>query len=222
MQRYEFAANFVAGKRVLDAGCGVGYGSQMLAVAGARSVVGVDISEEALDVAQKRYAREGVQFLRADCQTMAGVKGPFDVIVAFECLEHLQDVRGFLESVIRLLGPAGVFLCSTPNGLGAGYQPENPHHVSEFTVTEFESLLRSYFAEIDLTGQHWTAAAKAINILWSNPFMRLGRLLQRMRGRKVDSQWFSPLSPPTEGDLIISPHNLSSAYILVAICRTPV
>ena len=220
-QRYSLAAQFVTGKRVLDAACGVGYGARMLAVAGASAVIAVDISEEALDLARRHYCHDNVQFIRADCQSLAGVEGPFDVVVALECLEHWVDVQGFLGRVTSLLSPCGIFVCSTPNGLGSGHKPQNPHHVAEYTVVEFESLLRSHFAEVQITGQHWTAAAKAMNVLWSNPFVRFGRWLQRIRGHRLDSHWMGPMSPPTEGDLVMSPYNLESAYVLMAVCRQP-
>lgn len=221
VQRYRFASRYVCGKRVLDAGCGVGYGSRLLADSGASQVVAVDISRDALDIAEKQFAHERLKFLCDDCQTLSRVQGPFDVIVSLEALEHLQDDRSFLSRVARLLAPDGVLIVSTPNksfSIGG-----NPYHVREYTVTDFRRLLEECFNQVTVVGQHWTGAFKAAHqaasILWTNPFMRLGRLLQRLRGRKVD--W--PLSNvvPTESDLVISELYPDVAWTLLAVCGNP-
>src|SRR6266571_2896502 len=90
VQRYKFAAPFVQAKRVLDAGCGSGYGAKLLRGAGASEVVGVDISHEVIEIARKQYSEDGVQFLQDDCQSLSRVSGRFDVIIAFESIEHFE------------------------------------------------------------------------------------------------------------------------------------
>jgi 2-polyprenyl-3-methyl-5-hydroxy-6-metoxy-1,4-benzoquinol methylase len=81
-KRYAFALSFCAGKDVLDAGCGVGYGSAILAGA-ARRVVGVDRSEEAISYARERYARPNVEFVVDDLLELGQPDGEFDVVCAF-------------------------------------------------------------------------------------------------------------------------------------------
>src|SRR5258705_11438377 len=73
-QRYRFACQFVKGKRVLDAGCGVGYGARMLALAGASEVVAVDVSDEVLAEARTRFSHVRVRFICDDCETLAKVE----------------------------------------------------------------------------------------------------------------------------------------------------
>src|ERR1700722_15129763 len=66
LHRYAFAADLVAGKDVLDIACGEGYGSNLLA-ARARSVIGVDISEETIGHAQSNYVRDNLTFRPGSC-----------------------------------------------------------------------------------------------------------------------------------------------------------
>ena len=221
LQRYRFASQFVRGKRVLDAGCGVGYGCSFLAKAGALDVVGVDIDKDALALAEERFAYPSVRFIRDDCQAMDLVEGRFDVIIALESFEHFADVRRFLGRVAQLLCPGGVFVCSTPNGDQTCL--DNPFHVKEYTYGEFEEVLREFFSDVTVLGQHWSAAylglQRLASVLWSSPFVRLGRWAQRLRGRPIEFP--IGVDPPTEADLIISEANPELAWTFVAVCRRP-
>src|SRR5713226_4433874 len=81
--RYAFAARRAGGKRVLDAGCGSGYGSARLA-AQARYVVGIDNSHEAFDAASRQF-----RLVRGDCRILPFRAASFDLVVALEVIEHL-------------------------------------------------------------------------------------------------------------------------------------
>lgn len=225
MQRYRYACQFVSGMRVLDAACGVGYGSQMLLRAGATEVVAVDIAEDALDIARKQFSSPGLQFIRDDCEALGTLQGLFDVVVAFECIEHFHQLSRFLGRARALLRDPGVLVCSTPNSRfsqsGANGRPSNPFHVREYTLDEFRDLLQEHFGDVSIAGQGFTAAY--LNILrlrrWgSNPFIRLGRLAQRLLHGK------EPPAEPivlTEGDFVISEANPENALFFVAVCRHP-
>ena len=89
-QRYRFAGHFVSQRRVLDAGCGTGYGSCMIADAGACQVTAVDISEAALKVAREHFSRPNNDFVCDDCEILNRAKGKFDVVLSLESLEHCR------------------------------------------------------------------------------------------------------------------------------------
>src|SRR5262249_531566 len=101
-KRYRFALPYCAGKRVLDAGCGVGYGSTLLAQT-ADEVVGVDVSEKAIAYARERYARPNVEFRVDDLLAPRLDDASFDVVCSLETLEHLTDRDAFLRQVVRVL-----------------------------------------------------------------------------------------------------------------------
>ena len=155
--RYLFASPFVQGKTVLDIACGEGYGSFYLSSL-AKHVVGVDISQEAIDYAASKYIKHNLEF-----KTGAASKIPikdesvFDVVVSFETIEHMAeaDQSLFLAEVKRLLKPNGVFLVSTPNKLVysdlTGHK--NEFHFREFFVPEFKEFLFARFKYADFFGQ---------------------------------------------------------------------
>jgi SAM-dependent methyltransferase len=137
------------GRRVLDAACGEGYGSALLARA-ADSVLGLDMSEQALAHARARYGdANNLRFERMDCTRLDVVPAAsFDLIVSFETLEHVEAHEEMLDGFARLLAPGGLLLISTPDRHNysdvAGF--DNEHHVRELYRNEFESLLDARFA----------------------------------------------------------------------------
>ncbi len=146
LSRYEFASRYVPGKRIVDVACGTGYGSSHLLRAGARSVTGIDISEEAIAHAKAHYAAEGVSFLRGDVALVRGT-APVDCIISFETIEHLVDPETLLGPVRELLGSGGRFIVSTPVRHGGSLtdRPANPFHVREWNEEEFDLLLARFF-----------------------------------------------------------------------------
>jgi 2-polyprenyl-3-methyl-5-hydroxy-6-metoxy-1,4-benzoquinol methylase len=153
MARYMFAARLARGKRVLDAGCGAGYGSAELARSAA-SVVGVDVAPEAVAFASEHYQSENLTFHQASCLAMPFPDAAFELVVGFEVIEHLEDWRGFLAEVARVLAPTGQFIVSTPNKLyyteSRGEEGANPFHVHEFEFEEFRSELQAVFPHVSL------------------------------------------------------------------------
>lgn len=151
--RYTFAARLSRMKRVLDAGCGMGYGCAELARAAA-SVVGVDISGEAVASARERYALPRVTFLQGSCAALPFRTASFDLVVAFELIEHLREWRDFLTEARRVLAPGGQCLISTPNRDyytdSRGRSGPNPFHHHEFSFEEFRQELLAVFPHVAL------------------------------------------------------------------------
>jgi len=151
--RYLFAARLARGKRVLDAGSGAGYGSAELARTAA-SVVGLDRAPEALDFARAHYQLPNLFFERGSCAALPHPAGAFDLVVAFEVIEHLEDWREFLLEARRVLTPTGQFIVSTPNKLcyaeSRGASGANPFHVHEFEFDELRGELTRIFPHVSM------------------------------------------------------------------------
>ncbi|MFA5683142.1 MAG: class I SAM-dependent methyltransferase [Lysobacteraceae bacterium] len=154
--RYAFARALARGRRVLDAACGEGYGSALLAQTG-RDVLGLDIGADAIAHARARYGeRDNLRFEQADVAALEHLPAAgFDLIVSFETLEHLHAQEAMLDGFARLLAPGGVLLVSTPDRRTysdlTGFH--NEHHVRELYRDEFEALLAPRFPAVRLYGQ---------------------------------------------------------------------
>jgi SAM-dependent methyltransferase len=153
LARYTFASRLARGKRVLDAGCGAGYGSAELAHA-AHCVVGIDRAAEAIGFAREHYRLPNLSFVRASCTSLPYKDSSFDLIAAFEVIEHLENWRDFLREARRTLAANGQFIVSTPNKLyyteSRGAEGENPFHVHEFEFEEFRAELKAIFPHVSL------------------------------------------------------------------------
>ncbi len=153
LARYTFAARLARGKRVLDAGCGAGYGSAELASA-ALSVVGLDVADEAVAFARENYQAPNLRFEQGSCAALPYADASFDLVVAFEVIEHIENWREFLREARRVLAPNGQFIVSTPNKLyyteSRGAEGENPFHVHEFEFEEFRTELKEVFPHVSL------------------------------------------------------------------------
>ena len=144
--RYSFALQYAHGKRVLDFGCGTGYGSEQLAGV-ASSVLAVDIDEAALDYAQMLHRKNGLSFEKEEnlCDGMA--KDSFDLIVCFEVIEHLTEIdqSNLLRNFARILTPDGVLILSTPNPDVTKLYGDNPFHLKEMSRDEFSATIDANF-----------------------------------------------------------------------------
>jgi SAM-dependent methyltransferase len=148
--RYRHAMQFVPGRSVLDAGCGVGWGSALLAQAGAMSVTGLDIDAGALDDARGRT--DDASFVRGDLMGLPFADSSFEVVVCFEAIEHVPDPLDALDELRRVLAPGGVLSISSPNP--GVYPPGNPFHVHEFAPDELRRELRVRFRHAAGWQQH--------------------------------------------------------------------
>lgn len=156
-QRYQFAARLVHGKDVLDAACGEGYGSSLLSRE-ARSVTGLDLDGAAVERAREKYGSESLSFREGSIRSLPFPDGSFDVVVSYETIEHVDgEIQAdFLGEIRRVLRAGGLLIMSTPNK--AVYtdrvKGENPYHVKEFYVQEYETFLRGYFKNVELLCQY--------------------------------------------------------------------
>jgi SAM-dependent methyltransferase len=211
--RYAFARELVAGRRVLDAACGEGYGSALLAGAAA-AVTGVDLSVESVEHARSRYRAPNLDFQAADCLDLPFPADSFDCIVSFETLEHLEDHEGLLREFRRVLRPGGFLLLSSPDKAvySDKLQNRNEFHVRELYRDEFETLLKAHFPAFRLWGQKLLFGSA----LWSLDGAPGLRCLQEQRGEVQagdapahEPVYFIALCAAKEADLPDVGHGLS-------------
>jgi SAM-dependent methyltransferase len=153
--RYVFARGLAAGKRVLDAACGEGYGSALLADVAA-DVIGVDIDETSIAHARVRYAaKPRLRYQQADATALPFADRAFDLIVSFETLEHLAAQEQLLAGFARVLEIDGALIISSPDKRTysdlAGFR--NEFHVRELYREELLDLLKPHFPHVRLYAQ---------------------------------------------------------------------
>ena len=153
--RYAFAAGLARDKRVLDAACGEGFGSALLARA-AREVTGLDVSAQAVAHAQARYGGiANLRYVQGDCTQLDLADKSFDLVVSIETLEHVAAQEAMVAGFARVLADDGVFIVSSPDKHTysdvTGFR--NEYHVRELYRDELLALLAAHFPEVRLYGQ---------------------------------------------------------------------
>jgi 2-polyprenyl-3-methyl-5-hydroxy-6-metoxy-1,4-benzoquinol methylase len=157
LARYWWAAQLAVGRAVLDAGCGVGYGSAILARAGATEVVGVDLSAKAVEAAIAA-APTDAHFVTGDVHALPFDDSRFELVVCFEVIEHVERQDEVIVELARVLAPGGVLALSSPNR--DVYPSGNPHHIHEYVPEELRASLATHFEHVELRRQHaWLASA---------------------------------------------------------------
>jgi SAM-dependent methyltransferase len=155
LARYRLAAQLASGRKVLDAACGEGYGSAILAAAGADSVTGVDVDPKVVEHARATHPAD---FAVADVAALPFGDDAFDLVVSFETIEHVPEPPAALAELARVLRPGGTLVISTPNK--HEYLVDNEFHTIEYTHDEFVALLRERFDAVEVLLQHnWLASA---------------------------------------------------------------
>lgn len=238
--RYNFAKeqlSFHANQKIaiLDAACGVGYGSNFLANNLNCTVTAVDRSTEALAVANKNFTSQAIRFLEDDCHTLeaAAAYGTYDAVVSFETLEHLPYPEKFITACYKSLSNGGKLIISTPNQNVSS--PDGnldwEYHEKEYQPQELiEILSKAGFSNINLYGQQMTAIGKLrsqfraeLNKVNSNPFMRLGRLIQKI----IKGHQYNAVLPEQAEDFEITFYNSpdeintlagNGPFVLIAVC----
>jgi len=165
IHRYSLALTLSKGKQVLDVASGEGYGSHMLASVAA-SVIGVDISTEAIEHSRLKYSASNLEFRQGSCVNLPINDSSIDLVVSFETIEHHDLHEEMLSEITRVLRPDGFLLISSPNKLFFSDIPgkQVPFHVKELYLNELKVLLQDHFHIVDFYGQRALTSSVVVPI----------------------------------------------------------
>jgi SAM-dependent methyltransferase len=221
---YQQLAPRCAGREVLEAGCGEGYGADLISRL-ARRVIAVDYDEATVAHVRARYPQ--VEVHHGNLAHLPLPDASVDVVVNFQVIEHLWDQSQFVSECARVLRPSGVLMVSTPNRItfSPGRDtPINPFHTRELNADELtELLVGAGFASVSMSG------------VFHGP--RLAEMDARHGGSIIDAQiaravadapWppelLADVAAVTAADFDIveaNPRNIDDSLDLVAIAVRP-
>jgi SAM-dependent methyltransferase len=197
--------------RVLDAGCGEGYGAALLGGRLGAQVAGLDYDGDTVAHARHTY---DLPVARANLVAMPLGTGTVDLIVASQVIEHLWEPERFVAECARVLAPGGTLVVTTPNR--RTFPPGNPYHFRELDAAELVDVLAAHVDGVDMLGvRHGPRLTE-----W-----------ERDHGSLVDAQlaadpadWSPAVSAAvaavTAADFEVGSRDIADCLDLVAIART--
>lgn len=156
---YAFFTGWASGRRILDAGSGAGYGTQMLKERGAASVHGVDLDERHVRYARRHYGTEEVVFDVADCEALKLTPASLDLVVSSNVIEHLRNPVAFLEAAGHGLTVRGEMLLAVPWIVDEESRAQSSSiefHHSNFTAQEWAAI----FSRLGWRSRQWVQTFK--------------------------------------------------------------
>lgn len=167
MHRYYSIGEVLENKIVLDAACGTGYGTNIIAKK-AKKAYGIDISDEAIQYAKENYCAENLYFQQGSVAMLEFPDHFFDVVISFETIEHVDEEmqNQFLSEIYRVLKEDGILIMSTPDkkiytDLQVGEATE--WHVKEFYAEEFTSFINTRFQYFKFYNQYMCQTSQILD-----------------------------------------------------------
>ena len=236
---YEYVLSLIDSKMaVIDYGSGEGYGTRLLSEKCA-TITGLDINQMSINHARTKYQNTTCTFDLFDGKTIPREDNSIDMVISFQVIEHVPDVRAYLTEIERVLKNGGLFICTTPNRLyrlRPGEKPWNPYHLREYTPDELKSELQSVFNDTSLLGVHGTDEAHRIEVERAQVNWTLKSKLARNTPDVIKSSIkrikgiISPPKPPTilneeqlskfsSEDFFVKDSDIDDCLDLFALCK---
>lgn len=219
---YEHVAPLADGARVLDAGCGEGYGLALLAGAGAAHVTGADHDGPTVAHARSTYGGPHVEVLCCELLQLPLEDDAVDLTVSFQVVEHVHDVPGYLASLARVTRPGGTLVVATPNRLTftpGSDVPVNPFHVREFTAAELtDELTDAGLLDVEVLGVHHGMRIGLVEQVSGRPFTDR---LTTQEPQEWPDAYRRLVHATTAADFAVTDEDLDASLDLLATCRVP-
>ena len=138
LQRYMWALSYCANKNVLDVGCGIGYGTYMVGCV-ALSATGIDISTEAIEECKDNYWND---FFVYDIEQYEA-DHCFDVVIAFEVIEHIENMQAGITNIKKAVTDDGIILISMPINQGNN----EFHHGRDYSCEDWIQFIDNNFGD---------------------------------------------------------------------------
>ena len=210
---YQYTANFVKDKHVLDVGCGTGYGCGIMSKT-AQYVCGIDYDSSTLNYCAQNYKNHKTDFVQMAATSLA-LRKNFDVVVSFQVIEHIENSSKYIDQLKRVTKQGGLIIISTPNVKQTHSSTvTSPFHTNEFDLKSFKELIKHNFSSYEILGIGYAKHNFFRSAFQSLPLYRWGKILKRKSNIKKIADKAMNLTSFT-----INRTNLESSLDILAYCK---
>jgi len=207
---------------VLEAGCGEGYGADLLATV-ARSVLALDYDAPTAAHVARAYPR--VRAVRGNLAALPLGSSTVDVVTNLQVIEHLWDQEGFLAECVRVLRPGGRLLVTTPNRItfSPGRDtPLNPFHTRELSAAELAGLLRGAGLRLlRLGGVHHGPRLRELDVKHGGSIVDAQLAVALCGGGAWPPGLLADVSTVSASDFVILDTDVDASLDLLAVAARP-
>jgi len=164
--RYLYSIKYIKNKKVLDSGCGLGWGSYLISDF-PKELFSIDINAKALKFAKEKWNSPKLNFLKHSVLDLINLKNKFKVVLSYELIEHLtyEDGKKYLNQVYKILEKEGVLIMSSSfpsdNKKARELKKKNSFHLHIYTKSEIKNILNDIgFSKINFLGNFMLIAKK--------------------------------------------------------------
>ncbi len=214
---YDYVRNFInKDSTILEIGSGDGFGTYYLSKY-CKHIEGNDILEDVVNKANSKYGYEKCSFKLYDGKNLKYQDKSFDVVVSFHCIEHVKNVKKFLNNIKRVLKDDGICILTTPSRtyrLAKNQKPWNIEHLREYDSKTLNRNIKSVFSDFKILSV--SAKREILDV----EFDRVAPLRADFNGKKKEINLnIDFINEFSMDDFYVSNKNLDSGMDLMAICQ---
>ena len=239
---YDFVKDEIKDKKILEIGCGSGFGSNILSEY-AKDVYAIDIDRDAIEKAKENNKKGNIRFYNIDVlKGLPFEQNSFESVVCFQVFEHIdpQKTKHFLSEIARILKNSGKLFLTTPNRkirLLFFQKPLNKYHKKEYSAKSLRKSLERVFAQVSVYGLRARKDIEEIeyqrakqNYFYTFIKRPIKNLLPEKMKNKLDRKIIPDKKNPrkkstnvdmnniTTGDFYLSEKDMDKSLDLYAIC----
>ncbi len=214
---YEYVRNFTdKNSSVLEIGPGDGYGTHYLSEY-CGHIEGVDILEDVVNRANSKYKNEKCLFKLYDGKKLNYPEKSFDVVISFHCIEHVKNVKKYLNNIKRVLKSGGVCILTTPSRtyrLAKNQKPWNSEHLREYDSKILSKEISKTFNNFQILSV--SAKQNILDIEFDRVITNRADFCGKRKNIDLDIDYKNEFST---ADFYVSNKNLDSGIDLMAVCK---
>jgi 2-polyprenyl-3-methyl-5-hydroxy-6-metoxy-1,4-benzoquinol methylase len=214
--KHKYLIPFISGKKILDTGCGAGFGLKILSPY-YREAVGIDGHAESIKLAQSYDLKKTSFFKVKTLENFSLSVDQFDVVLSIDVLQQIEYTELYLDQVKRHMSPDGLFIIITPNIKKT--MNVNQCHYREYSIDTLKNELSTKFEVLSISGMEKNDGSARLRKLQKLDLFKLRRFSPRFFSKFIRNLLQIPIFDEIDVSHYPVTSDLANAYSFFSVCR---